>query len=850
MKKIDKFLLKSFIGPFILILLVVIFILVMQTLWVYIDELVGKGLGFRVIAEFLFWGGCTILPLALPLATLLASMMTLGSMGENNELIALKAAGVSVARVMAPVMIASVFISIGTWYIINELVPVAYNQIFTLRDDIKRTKNEIKIPDGVFYDGVEGYVLRVDSTDPDGMMKGVMLYDHNGKGNTRLTIADSAEIRLSKDKSYLTIKMYDGTNYQETNEKAYRDTSLQLQKIDFSRQEMVVTLENYAFQKSDSARFSDQVKALPLWRLKENSQNLHHERDSVKAIQLMTTAASYLFSLSKQLDTIPSGITRNFEDADFMKFADDGLESRALDQAANSARQLQSNLQSYEYGAFDYTVLLRWNLVEFLHRYGQAIACFIMFFIGAPLGALIRKGGLGVSAIVAILFFVLYWIVDITGVKLARDGSASAWIGAFASSVVMLAIGIYLTYKAIHDTDMSNFDSLKNWWRKAKSKVVGVFRKTRIVYMGTPEFAVAPLQALLDNKYNIAAVVTVADKPSGRGQKVNESAIKKFAVEKGIPVLQPVKLKDPEFISQLKALKADIFVVVAFRMLPEEVWSMPKLGTFNLHASLLPQYRGAAPINWAVINGESRTGATTFMIDREIDTGGIILRQDILIGKEDTAGDVHDKLMEIGSEMVVQTVQGLIEHNVDTRVQKSFIQGSEVLKPAPKLTRELCHIDWNDTTKQVHNLIRGLSPYPTAFTELVKDGSDPVQLKIFSAEPVEVPSGRDGGSDASLCSAPPLAPLRSAPVPPLNVPRVAVSSPTIPSMTAEPGRVVSDGKTYLWITTADGAISLKEVQLAGKKRMDIKDFLLGFRDPEEYSTTPGTSKAEIAKTKA
>ena len=247
MKKLDKFLLTSFIGPFILILLVVIFILVMQTLWVYIDELVGKGLDFRVILEFLFWGSCTILPLALPLATLLASMMTLGSMGENNELIALKAAGVSVSRVMAPVMIASVFISIGTYFVINELVPVAYNQIYTLRDDIKRTKNEIKIPDGVFYDGVEGYVLRVENTAPDGMMRGVMLYDHNGKGNTRLTIADSAEIRLSKDKSYLTIKMYDGINYQETNEKAYKDTSLQLQKIDFSRQEMLVTLENYAF---------------------------------------------------------------------------------------------------------------------------------------------------------------------------------------------------------------------------------------------------------------------------------------------------------------------------------------------------------------------------------------------------------------------------------------------------------------------------------------------------------------------------------------------------------------------------------------------------------------------------
>ena len=849
MKRIDKFILTSFIGPFFMILLVVIFILMMQTLWVYIDELVGKGLDFKIIAEFLFWGSCTILPLALPLATLLASMMTIGNMGENNELIALKAAGVSVSRVMAPVMIASVFISIGTYFAINELVPVAYNQIYTLRDDIKRTKNEIKIPDGVFYDGVEGYVLRVENTDPKGIMNGVMLYDHHGKGNTRLTIADSAEIRMSKDKSYLTIKMYDGTNYQETNEKEGRKETHQLQKINFAKQEMVVTLENYAFQKSDSARFGDQVRTLPLWRLKEEKIRLEDERDSVKSLQLLSTAASYLFSLRTQLDTTSSGISKNFEDENFLGFESDEATSQAFYRAGTTARQFQSNIESYEFGAFDYTVRLRWTFLELLRRFGQAIACFIMFFIGAPLGALIRKGGLGVSAIVAILFFVLYYIVDITGVKLARDGSVSAWTGAFVSSIVMLAIGIYLTSKAIHDTDMSNFDAIKNWWRKLKSTISGFFKKTRIIYMGTPEFAVAPLKELLDKKYRVVAVVTVADKPSGRGQKVNESAVKQFAVERGIPVLQPVKLKDPEFLSQLKSFKADMFIVVAFRMLPEEIWSMPKLGTFNLHASLLPQYRGAAPINWAVINGESRTGATTFMIDKQIDTGGIILRQDILIGKDDTAGDIHDKLMEIGAEMVVQTAQGLIEKNVETRVQRSFIQGSEVLKPAPKLTRELCHIDWNDSSKQIHNLIRGLSPYPAAFTELVKEGSAPVQLKIFSAEPVKGPSGRDGGSAASLRSAPPLASQSAAPVPPLNVPRVAVASPTVPSMAAEPGTIISDGKTYLWITTADGAISLKEVQLAGKKRMSVEAFLLGFRDPETYSTTPGTSKAEIAKTK-
>ena len=519
MKKIDKFILTSFIGPFFMILLVVIFILMMQFLWVYIDELVGKGLSLGIVAEFLFWGSCTVLPLALPLATLLASMMTIGNMGENNELIALKAAGVSVLRVMLPILIASFFISIGTFFVINNLVPVSYNEIFTLRDDIGKTKDEIKIPSGTFYDGVDGYVLRVGSrNDKTGMMNDVMLYDHHGQGNTRLTLADSAIMKMSKDKSYLTFRMYNGTNYQETNEKHYRDTSLQLQKIDFSRQEMVIALQNYAFQKSDSARYGDQVKALPLEKLRSQKDSLMSLRDSTKAQQLFSTAASYIFTEHRQLDTVASGISRNFSDPDYLSFKDDKATAQALERAADNARQLKSNLESYEFGAFDYTVRLRWTALEFLRRYGQALACFIMFFIGAPLGALIRKGGIGVSAIVSLLFFVLYWIVDITGVKLARDGSISTFMGAFASSLILLPIGLFLTWKAVHDTDISNLDSLKNWWRKTKSMLAGIFKKTRIVYMGTPDFAVAPLQALLERKYNIVGVVTVADKPSGRGK--------------------------------------------------------------------------------------------------------------------------------------------------------------------------------------------------------------------------------------------------------------------------------------------------------------------------------------------
>ena len=292
-----------------------------------------------------------------------------------------------------------------------------------------------------------------------------------------------------------------------------------------------------------------------------------------------------------------------------------------------------------------------------------------------------------------------------------------------------------------------------------------------------------------------------------------------------------MKLKDPEFLEALKAWKADLFVVVAFRMLPEEVWSMPKLGTFNLHAALLPQYRGAAPINWAVINGEKVTGVTTFMIDHDIDTGGIILREECRIKDTDTAGDVHDKLMALGSDLVAETVEAILQGNAELRVQRSFIQGSEVLKPAPKLTKELCHIDWNDTTEQVYNLIRGLSPYPTAFTELVPvsiaTDASPVQLKIFSADRMTASDLVAAGLIAT----------------PTMVGSVG-STPVITALPA-PGTILSDGKSLLAVATADGAIRINELQLAGKKRMDVTSFLLGFREPQSYLCTPGTSKSVL-----
>jgi methionyl-tRNA formyltransferase len=808
MKKLDLFILKSFIGPFFAILAITIFILVMQFLWLYIDELVGKGLELKVILEFLLWGSCQVLPLALPLATLLASMMTFGDMGEHYELTAMNSAGVSLARILLPATVASAIIAVAAFFIGDRLVPYSINHIYTMREDIGRTKSEIKIPVGTFYDGIEGYILRIDDRNKEtGMMYGVMVYDHTAdKGNLRLTVADSGIMKMSKAKDYLTFQLYDGTNYQETNTRRYRDTTLALQRIHFARQEMVIPLENYSFHHSDSARYGDQVRSMSNEQLRHGRDSLAEKSDAGAEKFLEEIRHSYALQWQSQLDSGWKDPAKKPFDLSREPASWENPERRkqAYESALSNVNQLQSTIQTQGMEAYEYSRLLRLSEVEIWKKYAQALACFILFFIGAPIGSLIRKGGLGTPAVVSILFFVLYWVVDISGTKLARDGATTPFIGDFISAFVLVPIGVLLTWMAIREKSL-NLDAFKTWRRKLFSKIMSLFKKTRIVYMGTPEFAVAPLDALVKGGYKVVGAVTVADKPSGRGLKMNESAVKKFAVANGIPVLQPDKLKDPAFLEALAAWKADLFVVVGFRMLPEVVWKMPKMGTFNLHAALLPQYRGAAPINWAVINGENITGVTTFMIDQKIDTGGILLRQECRIEPTDTVGDVHDKLMALGADLVVQTVEGLIQKNVETRVQRSFVQGSEVLKPAPKLTRELQHIDWDDTTRNVYNLVRGLSPFPGAFTELVKDGQA-TQLKVFFGE------------------------MRS-------------------DLHAAPGTVLSDGKTYLAVATQDGALALTDIQLAGKKRMDVKAFLLGFREPETYTTSKGTSKVEILKTK-
>ena len=329
----------------------------------------------------------------------------------------------------------------------------------------------------------------------------------------------------------------------------------------------------------------------------------------------------------------------------------------------------------------------------------------------------------------------------------------------------------------------------------------------RIVFMGTPEFAVPSLRALVAGGYNVVAVVTTPDKPAGRGQKLHQSEVKLAALELGLPVLQPEKLKAPEFVEAMQALKPDLGIVIAFRMLPEVIWAMPRLGTFNLHASLLPQYRGAAPINWAVINGETETGVTTFLLNHEIDKGAIIAQVRVPILPKDNVGTMYDKLMHTGTALVTETVDRIAAGDVQPMEQTGIDESR--LHPAPKIFKEDCRIDWTLPGRRIVNFIRGLAPYPAAWSDLIREEGD---RKDSTA-----PGGESGGAAG-------------------DGPSVKIFSAAFEAAAHElrPGTVASDGRTEIRIACADGWIIPGELQLAGKKRLPVRELLLGWRDVNQY----------------
>jgi methionyl-tRNA formyltransferase len=799
-KKLDTFIIKAFLGPFFLCLVVATFTLMLQFLWLYIDELIGKGLGFSVIMEFLAWGTVTVISMSLPIAVLLGSTMSMGNLGEFNELLAMKSTGVSLQRIFTPLFFVNILICICAFYATNNLIPHAFNKLYGLRYDIGNKKEEIRIPTGIFYDGIDGYNLRIGSRDEkSGIMYDVMVYDHRDRsGKVNLTLADSGLIRFTQDKQNLIFSLFDGYSYEEEDNqnRPQQDTLNQYRQIGFLKQELIISLSDYAFQRSEDSLFQNEIMAQNLSQLRIVRDSLDSAYTNIKRYQIPMVIRSGL-NYSSELDTTyRDRYTASIEYDSLYKWRSVMDYDRALNRGIADLESSISLLTGYEHEERTVVKPLRRSEHESFRKFTVAIVCMLFFFIGAPLGAIMRKGGIGTPVIIAIFFFVLYWVVDISGKKLAIDGAVPPAVGALVSTALLLPIGVFLVNKAKNDSNIFNPDIYRLFFTKIASLFRTPNKAFNIVYMGTPGFAVEPLNTLIEKGYTISAVVTAPDKPVGRGLKVGESEIKQYALEKGLKILQPHSLRDETFIQELSALNPKLIVVVAFRMLPESVRTIPLFGTINLHASLLPQYRGAAPINWAIINGEKLSGVTTFFIDNKIDTGEIIAQKFCEIAPSENAGDLHDKLMHIGAGLLADTVESIKNRRYKITSQETSFQQ---LSPAPKLTKENTAIDWNRDAQSLFNLIRGLSPYPTAHTNFTNNGSS-LQAKIFEAG---IPQSGTAESN--------------------------ISETDLKKM--EPGSIISDGKSYLRVVCGNSEIiEITSLQLAGKKRLSVKEFLAGIHD--------------------
>ncbi|MDR2362221.1 MAG: LptF/LptG family permease [Prevotellaceae bacterium] len=461
MRILDKFILRAYFGPMALTFFIVLFVLLLQFLWVYIDELIGKGLSVGVVCEFMFWAMASFVPLALPLSTMLSSIMTMGSFGENNELLAMKATGIPLQRILRPLMVLSVVISIGAFFAANNLIPYANFRIRTTLYDIKQKREEIKIPAGVFYNGIENITLFVSRQDEkSGLMHDIMFYDHRAKkGNTNVTLADSGYIRLTQNKQHVVFTLYNGETYEEGDRRSRTDTTLPFQRRLFNEQTVLMPLEGYDFKRSDGSRFRDDAQTLHIGRLSFLEDSLE---------SLLTANRDRFVQSIFNANFIPRGFemdsatqNRYIYSAPF-----DSLfhalpvekQLKAAQQAKNGTDRMLTQIITFTTEQEQNHYSYRRMRIEWNSKFALSIACLIFFFIGAPLGAIIRKGGLGMPTVVSIFFFIIYWVIDITGRRLSRDGAWDPTFGTWISSCVLLPIGIFLTYKATTDSALLNAD--------------------------------------------------------------------------------------------------------------------------------------------------------------------------------------------------------------------------------------------------------------------------------------------------------------------------------------------------------------------------------------------------------
>ena len=475
MKRLHWYIIKSFIGPFFVTLVISLFVLLMQFLWVYLDELVGKGLGFSVILEFIIYTMAMLMTNALPLAMLLASIMTFGDLGENNELLAMKAAGISLFRIMKPVVVLSIFLSIGSFYFYNQVIPVSYKKLIALMSSIRQLRPEIIVKEGIFSNDIDNYSIKVGKKSANGdMLYDIMIYDHtDDNGNSTVTVADSGTMKITTDKKYMILNLYSGETHSEMQPKDRRKMTFPSRTDKFKKQSIFTVLQGMELERRDESVFRNQNRALNnsqiVYFVDSLGRELERQRiDNALILSYITPLNTHVFKLARK-DTLPTPELKivQYSDVDsIMKKSSASIRADiiggALSSARNNARAIQ---QSDEMIVASVRNLNRFG-IEWHKKYIYAIACLIFLFIGAPLGAIIRKGGLGMPLVISVLLFILYWIISTTGEKFARESVASLWQGVWFSSFIFLPAGIFLTYKAANDSVVFNVNAYVDFFRK------------------------------------------------------------------------------------------------------------------------------------------------------------------------------------------------------------------------------------------------------------------------------------------------------------------------------------------------------------------------------------------------
>jgi lipopolysaccharide export system permease protein len=472
MKKLDGFILKSYLGPLVMTFFIALFILLMQFLWKYIDDLVGKGLEWYIILKLMFYASSTFVPLALPLAILLSSLMMFGNLGEHYELVTMKAAGISLSRIMRPLVIVSVVISLLAFYFSNVILPIANLKFLSLLYDVRSKKLAFNIKEGVFYNGIEGFVIRVEKKDKDGnTIRDIMIYDHSKHaGNVSLTTAEWGRMELSNDKRFLIFHLYNGTNYEERIDLRQYDNTKPFQRTQFKEQQQLFDLSAFQLTRTDENLFKKNYEM-------QNITQLSFAIDSIRNKLIVEKSGAdvhYLNNLQffRQLDTlhpkIPDSVMKL--KPDFISNFNAGERYAILESARAGASGMRDNLEMSRGNLYTTRKLVHKHQIVYHKKFSFSIACFLLFFIGAPLGAIIRKGGLGMPAVVSTLFFILFWVISFIGEKYAAEGALPVWQGMWISSAVLLPIGIFLTIKATNDASLFDIEAWEKFFKKLMPK--------------------------------------------------------------------------------------------------------------------------------------------------------------------------------------------------------------------------------------------------------------------------------------------------------------------------------------------------------------------------------------------